>query len=95
MRRERRERFPHRRLQRESLVSDPGYASRHVRDAPAVMHVGTANSRLRGKRSRHYRRMRNPQFYVSGKKPMIIRANRHAYSSETRNEACIKVPNIP
>ena len=27
-------------------------------------------SRCRGKRSRHSRRMRNPQFYVSGKRPM-------------------------
>ena len=27
-------------------------------------------SRWRGKRSRHSRRMRNPQFYVSGKRPM-------------------------
>ena len=29
-------------------------------------------SRWRGKRSRHSRRMRNPQFYVSGKRPMPI-----------------------
>ena len=29
-------------------------------------------SRWRGKRSRHSRRMRNPQFYVSGKRPMVI-----------------------
>ena len=28
-------------------------------------------SRCRGKRSRHSRRMRNPQFYVSGKRPML------------------------
>ena len=27
-------------------------------------------SRWRGKRSRHYRRMCNPQFYVSGKRPL-------------------------
>ena len=33
------------------------------------MHVGFANPRWRGKRSRHSRRMRNPQFYVSGKRP--------------------------
>ena len=46
------------------------YASRHVRDARAVMHVGVANPRVRGKRSRHSRPMRNPQFYVSGKRPM-------------------------
>ena len=29
-------------------------------------------SRWQGKRSRHYRRMRNPQFYVSGRWPMIL-----------------------
>ena len=29
-------------------------------------------SRWRGKRSRHSRRMHNPQFYVSGKRPMVI-----------------------
>ena len=46
------------------------HASRHVRHARAVMHVGIANSRWRGKCSRHSRRMRNPQFCVSGKKPM-------------------------
>ena len=36
------------------------------------MHVGIANMRWRGKRSRHSRRMRNPQFYVSGKRPMEV-----------------------
>ena len=43
------------------------HASRHLRHARAVMHVGIANPRWRGKRSRHSRRMNNPQFYVSGK----------------------------
>ena len=66
MRREYRERFPCHRLQRKPLVSD------HLREARAVMYVGIANPRWRGKRSRHSRRMRNPQFYVSGKKPMMI-----------------------
>ena len=37
----------------------------------AVMHVGIAHLRWRGKRSRHSRRMRDPQFYVSGKRPMM------------------------
>ena len=32
------------------------------------MHVGIANPRWRGKRSRHSRCMRNPQFYASGKR---------------------------
>ena len=43
-----------------------------MRDARAVMHVGIANPRWRGKRSWHSRRMRNPQFYVSAKRPMSI-----------------------
>ena len=46
------------------------HASRHVRDARAVMHVGIANQWWRGKRSQHSRRMRNPQFVVSGKRPI-------------------------
>ena len=46
------------------------HASRHVRHACAVMHAGIANPQWRGKRSRRSRHMRNPQFYVSGKRPM-------------------------
>ena len=46
------------------------HASRHVRHGRAVMHVGIANPRWRGKRSRHSRRMRKQQFYVSGKRPI-------------------------
>ena len=38
------------------------HVSRHVREARAVMHVGIANPRWRGKRSRYSRRMRNPIF---------------------------------
>ena len=34
------------------------------------MHVRIANLRWRGKRSRYSRRMRNPQIYVSGKRPI-------------------------
>ena len=40
------------------------------------MHVGIAKPRWRGKRSRHSRRMRNPQFYVSGKRPIYDMAKR-------------------
>ena len=46
------------------------HASRHVRDARAVMDVGIANPRWRGNRSWHSRRMRNTQFCVYGKRPM-------------------------
>ena len=39
------------------------------------MHVGTANPRWRGRRSRHSAlRIRNPQLYVSGKRSMIAPA---------------------
>ena len=48
------------------------HASRHVRDARAVVHVGIANPRYRGNSFRHSRRMRNPQFYVSGKSPTVL-----------------------
>ena len=47
------------------------HASRHVRDARVVMHVGITNLQWRGKRSRHSQRMRNQQFYVSGKRPIV------------------------
>ena len=48
------------------------HASRHMRHAHAVMHVGIANQRWCGKRSRHFRRMRNPKYYVSDKRPMAL-----------------------
>ena len=70
MRRECRERLPHHRLQRKPLVSDPG-----MHHGTCVTHVpwcmsGTLNRGGGGKRSRHSRRMRNAQFYVSGKRPI-------------------------
>ena len=62
------------RLQREPLISDSGTHHRscgaHLRHARAVIHIGIAYSRWRGQRYRHSRRMRNPQFYKSGKMPM-------------------------
>ena len=57
---------------KETASKRSRHASRHVRHARAVMHVGIANPRWRGKRSRHSGRMRNPQFYVSGKRPMVL-----------------------
>ena len=41
-----------------------------ARASCAVMHVGIANPRWRGKRSRHPWCMRNPQFYIYDKRPM-------------------------
>ena len=63
--------FPRHRLQRKPLVSDPG-----MHHDTCVTHVpwcmsGSLTRRWQGKRSRHSRRMRNPQFYVSGKRHMI------------------------
>ena len=43
----------------------------HVpRCMPGSLTSGSLWSRCHGRRSRHSRRMRNPQFYVSGKRPM-------------------------
>ena len=53
---------------KETASSRSQHAPRHVRHARAVMHVGIVNPRWRGKFSRHFRRMRNPQIYVSGKR---------------------------
>ena len=58
-------------ISKETANERSRHASRLVRDALAVMHAWIANPRCRGKRSRHSRRMRNPQFYVSGKRPML------------------------
>ena len=47
------------------------HALRHMRDARAVMHVSIPNRRWLGKRSRHSRRIHNPKFYASGKRPIL------------------------
>ena len=65
-----REHFPRHWLQMKTLVSDPG-----MHHGMCVTHVpwcmsGSLDLRWRGKRSRHSWRMRNPQFYVSRKRPM-------------------------
>ena len=57
------------------IASDPDM--HHARDACALIHAGWPTggvlcSRWRGKRSQHSRRMHNPQFYVSGRRPIII-----------------------
>ena len=69
MRQECRERFPHHRLQRKQLVSDPGMhhgmCVTHVSwcMSGSLTHGGGENA------PRHSWRMRNPQFYVSVKRP--------------------------
>ena len=78
-------RFPRHRIQRKAVVNHPGmhHGTCHAR---AVMHVGIANPWRRGKRSRHSRRMRNPQFYVSRKRAM---------ASLGDSELVLKVPWYP
>ena len=58
-------------------VSDPdmhhGTCVTHVPwYMPGSLTSGFLWSRMRRKRSRHSQRMRNPQFYVSGKRPMLL-----------------------
>ena len=70
MRRECRGRFPRHWFQRKLQVSDPG-----MHHGTCVTHVSWCMSgsltRAGGeKRSRHSRRMRNLQFYISGKRPI-------------------------
>ena len=54
---------------KETASQRSRYASRHVSDARAVMHVGIANSRWWGKRSQHSRCMGNPQFTYLARGP--------------------------
>ena len=63
--------FPRHRLQWKPLVSDPGM-HHGVRDARAVMHVRIAYPRWRGKRSRHYRRMRTRNFTYLARGPWVV-----------------------
>ena len=72
MRRGCRKRFPRHRLQKKPLVSDPGmHQDTCVTHVPRCMSGQlTRGGGERGKRSRHFWRMRNPQFYVSGKRSM-------------------------
>ena len=58
MRRECRQRFPPPPTSTQTTNKRFRHASRHVRHARAVMHVGIANLGWRGKRSRHSQRMR-------------------------------------
>ena len=58
--------------------------SRHVRHARAVMDVGIASPRPRGERSRHSRRVRNPRFYLSGKRPM----DKQMYNRDWEDNYC-------
>ena len=69
MRRECRECFPPPPISKETDSWRSRHASRHVRDARAVMYVGIAHLRWRGKRSRHSRRMRTRHFTYLARGP--------------------------
>ena len=66
------------------------HASRPVRHARPVMHVGIDNPQWRGKCSQHSRCMHNPQFCLSGKRsiewPTIIRQTNTQCLSGIRQE---------
>ena len=59
---------------------------------PGSLTSGFLWSQWRGKRSRHSRRMRNPQFYISGKRPMacISRVIQRKWPRYIENALCIK-----
>ena len=70
------------------------HASPHVRHACAVMHVGIANLQWRWKLSRHSRHMRNPQFYVSGKRSMGTGQSPHTptrFGVDSKTLICFQV----
>ena len=69
--RECRERFPPPPNLKETDSERSRHASRHVRHARAVMHVGIAYPRWRGKRSRHSRRMRICNFAYLVRGPWV------------------------
>ena len=54
---------------------------------PGSLTSGFLWSRWRGKRSRHFRRMRNQQFYVSGKRPMATNF-RHRRTQSSWDQEC-------
>ena len=69
MRWECQKRFPRYRLQSKPLVNDPGMNHGTCVTQVQWCMLSIANQLWRGKRSRHSRRMRNPQVYLSGKSP--------------------------
>ena len=61
--------FPPRPTSKETASKRSRLASRHVRRACAVMHVGITYPRWRGKRSRHSRRMHTHNFTYLARGP--------------------------
>ena len=87
MRRKCPERFSRHRLQWKLLVSYPGvHHGTCVTHVPLCMSGRNANPRWRGKRSRHSWRMRNPQFYVSVKRPINEHVRRRLQCNGSINQ---------
>ena len=84
MRRECRERFPPPPTSKETASQRSRHASRHVRDARAVTHVGIAYPRWRRKRSRHSRRMHTHNFMYLARGPWV-----RARTALTSNWRCV------
>ena len=82
--------FPPPSTSKETASSRSRHASRHVRDARAVMHVGIANLRWRGKRSRHSRRMRNLQCYLSDRRSMVVTVESFGVRGQIGKLGCIQ-----
>ena len=55
----------------ETTSYRPWHASQYVHHTPAVMHVRIAIPQWQRKCSWHSRHIRNPQFYVSSKRPIL------------------------
>ena len=62
------------------------HASRHVRYARALMHVGIANPRWRGKRSQHSQRMCIPRFFIYDKRPIVQSLRRALILNDTQGK---------
>ena len=57
---------------------------------PGSLISGFLWNQWRGKRSRHSRRMRNPQFYVSGKRPMMMSSRGHTFHVIWLGPLCVE-----
>ena len=67
--------FPPPPTSKETASKRSRRASRHVRDASGVMHVGIAYPRWRGKTFPAFPAHAHPQFYVYGKRPISCNTN--------------------
>ena len=92
MHRECRKRFPRPPTSKETASYRSRHASRHVRDARAVMHVRIAYLRWWGKRSRHSQRMFTSNFTYLSRGP--FRWKSEPLYDDIQSRAVIRRPNI-